>query len=224
MVSTGRLKRLSSVAAAVLAAFAALAAAPARAATDVEQAEALIRDGVKLRARDNAAQALPLFEKAYQISRSPRTAAQLGLCELELGYYAAAERYLNEALAAPDHPWIAKNKAALKKPLEVGPREHRRAGAGRVDAWRRGVAEQQAGGQGAARLRPFVSTRGPSTWRFARRDTSRCARPSPSWAENGSSAPTRSCRRHPSRLPPRFTPGPSFRWGRPGRMGARRSP
>lgn len=119
MVSTGRLKKLSSVAAAVIAAFAALAVAPARAATDAEEAEALIREGVKLRARDNAAQALPLFEKAYQISRTPRTAAQLGLCELELGYYAAAERYLTEALAAPDHPWIAKNKAALKKPLEL---------------------------------------------------------------------------------------------------------
>jgi hypothetical protein len=120
MVSRRRLKRLSSVAAAVLAAFAAVAAAPARAATDdAEQAEALIREGVKLRARDNAAQALPVFEKAYQISRTPRTAAQLGLCELELGYYAAAERYLTEALAAPDHPWIAKNKAALKKPLEL---------------------------------------------------------------------------------------------------------
>jgi len=119
MVSTGRLKRLSGVAAAVLAAFAALATAPARAATDVEQAEALIREGVRLRARNNAAQALPVFEKAYQISRSPRTAAQLGLCELELGHHAAAERYLTEALASPDHPWIAKNKAALKKPLET---------------------------------------------------------------------------------------------------------
>ena len=119
MVSTGRLRRFSTVAAAALAAFAALAAAPARAATDVEEAEALIREGVKLRGRDNAAQALPLFEKAYQISRTPRTAAQLGLCELELGYYAAAERYLTEALAAPDHPWIAKNKATLKKPLEL---------------------------------------------------------------------------------------------------------
>jgi hypothetical protein len=119
MVSTGWLERVPSVAATAIAAFAVLAAVPARAATDAEEAEALIREGVKLRARDNAAQALPVFEKAYQISRTPRTAAQLGLCELELGYYAAAERYLTEALAAPDHPWIAKNKATLKKPLEL---------------------------------------------------------------------------------------------------------
>jgi hypothetical protein len=121
MASKARRERLVILAsaAAVLAVLPALSAAPARAATDAEQAEALIREGVKLRGRDNAPQALPLFEKAYQLSRTPRTAAQLGLCELELGYYVAAERYLNEALAAPDHPWVAKNKATLKKPLET---------------------------------------------------------------------------------------------------------
>src|SRR5262249_20157474 len=90
-----------------------------RAATDAEQAEALIREGVQLRADDKAALALPLFEKAYQISRSPRTAAQLGLCEMELGYFVATERYLSEALAAPEHPWVARNKRALKKSLEA---------------------------------------------------------------------------------------------------------
>ncbi|HEY7374712.1 MAG TPA: hypothetical protein VIF57_21285, partial [Polyangia bacterium] len=42
-----------------------------------------------------------------------------GLCELELGYFAATERYLTEALAAPDHPWVARNKTALKKSLET---------------------------------------------------------------------------------------------------------
>jgi tetratricopeptide (TPR) repeat protein len=104
---------------AVFAVFASFAAAPARAAGDAEQAEALIREGVKLRAQDAAARALPLFEKAYEISRGPRTAAQLGLCELELGYFVEAERHLNEALAAPEHPWVAKNKGTLKKPLET---------------------------------------------------------------------------------------------------------
>ena len=118
MVSTGQCKRLSAVATVVLVASSALAAAPARAATDAEQAEALIREGVKLRSRDAAPKALPLFEKAYQISRTPRTAAQLGLCELELGYHVAAERYLTEALAAPDHPWVSKNKTALTRALD----------------------------------------------------------------------------------------------------------
>lgn len=116
MVSTSRLERCSCVA--LVAALAALSA-PARAASDAEQAEALIREGVQLRAHDKAALALPLFEKAYGISRTPRTAAQLGLCEAELGYFVATERYLTEALATPDHPWVSKNKTALKKALET---------------------------------------------------------------------------------------------------------
>jgi len=124
MAPTSRLGRCSCVA--LCAALAALAA-PARAATEAEQAEALIREGVQLRGHDKAALALPLFEKAYGISRTPRTAAQLGLCELELGYFVAAERYLTEALAAPDHPWVAKNKTALKKALETA-----RAGIGEL--------------------------------------------------------------------------------------------
>jgi hypothetical protein len=123
IVAISGARRVSSVVAAVVATcltlVLAFSAAPARAATDAEQAEALIRQGVKLRASDSAALALPLFEQAYQVSRSPRTAAQLGLCELELGYWVAADRYLTEALAAPDHPWVAKNKGTLKKSLET---------------------------------------------------------------------------------------------------------
>src|ERR1700722_10742247 len=85
------------------------------AATEAEQAEALIREGVQLRAQDQTGRALPLFEKAYRISRTSRTAGQLGLCELELRNYAEAELHLAEALAGPDHPWIAKNRATLKQ-------------------------------------------------------------------------------------------------------------
>lgn len=88
-------------------------------ATDAEQAEALIREGVQLRGQDQTARALPLFEKAYQISRTARTAAQLGLCELELGSYPEAELHLAEALASPNHPWIAKNRTTLKRQLDV---------------------------------------------------------------------------------------------------------
>ncbi|HVT10365.1 MAG TPA: hypothetical protein VHO67_23050 [Polyangia bacterium] len=105
--------------AAVLAAVTTFQAAPARAAADSEQAEALIREGVRLRGQDQTARALPLFQKAYEISRTPRTAGQLGLCEMELGAYADAERHLGEALASPEHPWIAKNKQALKRQLEA---------------------------------------------------------------------------------------------------------
>jgi tetratricopeptide (TPR) repeat protein len=86
---------------------------------EAEQAEALIKEGVQLRAQDLTARALPLFEKAYGLSRNPRTAGQLGLCELELGFFAEAELYLSEALATPNHPWIAKNRTTLKRQLDT---------------------------------------------------------------------------------------------------------
>ena len=38
---------------------------------------------------------------------------------MALGYYVDAERYLGEALAAPDHPWVAKNLATLKSQLQA---------------------------------------------------------------------------------------------------------
>jgi hypothetical protein len=104
---------------ALIAAIMALSARPALAATAAEQSEALIRQGVQLRAQDKTAEALEIFEKAYRIAPSPRAAGQLGLCELELGKYVAAERHLTEALAIPEHPWIAKNKATLKRQLDT---------------------------------------------------------------------------------------------------------
>jgi PEGA domain len=93
-----------------------ITARPARAG-DAAEAEALIRQGVELRAQKKDERALPLFEKAYQISRSPRTAGQLGLVEMALGYFVDAEKYLGEAVASPDHPWVAKNLATLKAQL-----------------------------------------------------------------------------------------------------------
>jgi hypothetical protein len=96
-----------------------LAPLVARAAGESLEAEALIRQGVELRAKGKDERALPLFEKAYQTSRTPRTAGQLGLVELALGYFVEAERYLGEALASPDHPWVAKNLTMLKQQLDT---------------------------------------------------------------------------------------------------------
>src|SRR5256885_12888670 len=100
-LSTSRTARAVALAA-VLGAVTVLGAAPARATTDAEQAESLIREGVRLRGLDQTARALPLFQKAYEMSRTPRTAGQLGLCEMELGAYVDAERHLGEALASPE--------------------------------------------------------------------------------------------------------------------------
>ena len=91
---------------------------PARPAWAGDSAEAGGADSPGRRAAraGEGRRALPLFEKAYQVSRSPRTAGQLGLFEIALGYCVDAG-YLAEAVASPDHPWVAKNMATLKAQL-----------------------------------------------------------------------------------------------------------
>lgn len=109
--------RRRAIAALVLALGATLPIA-VRAAAPSDEAETLIREGVRLRGLDQTPMALPLFEKAYEIWPSPRTAAQLGLCQLELRHFVQAEHSLAEALASPGHPWIAKNRSVLEQQLE----------------------------------------------------------------------------------------------------------
>src|ERR1051326_5739594 len=92
---------------------AALAPHAARAQSAADQAEAQIRQGTELRHQTQGARALPFCERAYELARTPRTAAQLGLVKMALGYCVEAERLLDEALAVPDHPWIARNAGAL---------------------------------------------------------------------------------------------------------------
>jgi hypothetical protein len=114
-------RHLIHVAAAVVLATAAGPAA--RAQSPGDEAEALIRQGTELRRQSQDARALPLFERAYAVARNPRTAAQLGLVKMALGYWVDAERLLDEALASPDHPWIARNVAALQQ-ARAGAREN----------------------------------------------------------------------------------------------------
>jgi len=92
-------------------------ARPASAADAATEAEGLIRQGLQLRGQNEPGRALPLLEQAYRTARTPRTAAHLGLVELELEDFVEAERYLTEALATPTHPWIAKNKSTLEQQL-----------------------------------------------------------------------------------------------------------
>jgi type II secretory pathway pseudopilin PulG len=90
---------------------------PARAADATAESEALIHQALQLRSENKPERALPLLEQAYRTSRNPRSAAHLGLVEMELSNFVLAERYLTEALATPTHPWIAKNKASLQQQL-----------------------------------------------------------------------------------------------------------
>jgi hypothetical protein len=79
------------------------------------EAEAQIRQGLELRRQGLDARALPFFENAYRLARNARTAAQLGLEEMALGYWMEADQYLTEALTVADHPWVAKNKGTLEE-------------------------------------------------------------------------------------------------------------
>jgi hypothetical protein len=90
---------------------------PTAAWADVAEAEALIRQGVELRQQGKDERALPLFLKAFEMSPTPRSAGQLGLAEMAVGYWLNAEQHLAIALESPSHPWVAKNKTNLDQSL-----------------------------------------------------------------------------------------------------------
>lgn len=82
-----------------------------------DAAETLIRKGVDKRRGGNDRAALPLFQEAYDISRTPRAAAQLGLCEQALEMWSQAEFHLSEALVVQTDPWVASNRQVLENSL-----------------------------------------------------------------------------------------------------------
>ncbi len=75
--------------------------------------ELFIRKGVELRRRGQDKEALEQFRRAYELGKTPRAAAQLGLCEQVLEDWLAAQQHLAEALTAESNPWIAQNKTVL---------------------------------------------------------------------------------------------------------------
>jgi len=86
------------------------------AAGAAESAEALIQKGVALRTSGNDYEALPLFQRAYELSPTPRATAQLGLVEQALGRWPEAETHLGKALEAHDS-WVEKNRKVLGQSL-----------------------------------------------------------------------------------------------------------
>jgi hypothetical protein len=108
-----------SLLAALLLAALALAPATARAqAANPAEVEDLIRQGNDLRRAGKDPAAVPIFQKAYDLERSARTAAQLGLVEAQMGYWVAAERHLTEALSFTRHPWLDRNRAVVEETLK----------------------------------------------------------------------------------------------------------
>ena len=89
------------------------------AAADPAEVEELIRQGVELRRLGRDPAAIPLFQRAYDLDRSPRTAAQLGLVEAAVGYWIAAEKHLAEAVASPRHPWLVQHLDEIKETLST---------------------------------------------------------------------------------------------------------
>jgi hypothetical protein len=89
-------------------------AAPASAQTPPsENPEELIKEGIRLRRAGDNYGALHYFEKAYRLDKSPRSAAQLGLCEFAVARWVDAEAHLSEALRATSDPWIAQYRKQL---------------------------------------------------------------------------------------------------------------
>ncbi len=79
--------------------------------------EALIREGVALRAQGRDADALARFREAWTLSPTPRARAQMGWAAQALGRWRESEAALIEALAATTDPWIARNRDALDRSL-----------------------------------------------------------------------------------------------------------
>jgi len=100
--------------AAILACAGLLSSGLLAAASASEDPEALIREGVKLRREGQDARAEGYFRRAYELAKTPRTAAQLGLAELAVGEFVEAELHLSEALVARD-AWVTEHLKALEE-------------------------------------------------------------------------------------------------------------
>lgn len=96
-----------------------LAGSPAAA----DDPDALIDRGVALREQGHDADALALFERAWEISPTPRARAQMALAEQALGRWVDAEAHLVEALSHAGDPWIRSVRAVLEQSLRAV-REH----------------------------------------------------------------------------------------------------
>src|SRR5688572_3637217 len=87
--------------------------AAAQGALGSDDPEVLMAEGIRLRKAHDHTGALDLFRRAYQIAPGPKTAAQLGLCEMAVAQFVEAEVHLGEALKTSTDPWVGGHRAAL---------------------------------------------------------------------------------------------------------------
>jgi hypothetical protein len=86
---------------------------------DAADYDSLMRDAVGLRRSGDDASALKLFEQAYELNKTPKALAQIGLAEQALGRWSAADKNLRQALESGDDPWIKKNRPAIEQSLDI---------------------------------------------------------------------------------------------------------
>jgi hypothetical protein len=81
--------------------------------------EALLREGVALRARGRDADALERFSAAWRGARTPRSRGQMGWAAQALGRWRESEAWLREALEATQDPWVVANRTDLERSLRA---------------------------------------------------------------------------------------------------------
>jgi hypothetical protein len=101
----------------VVAVVAALCLCGVAMAQTADAGDTAIRRGVELRKQGKDAEALEEFKRAYELSKTPRAIAQIGLAEQALGRWADAEAHIEEALLVKADPWIQKSRSALEAAL-----------------------------------------------------------------------------------------------------------
>ncbi|MBC8133900.1 MAG: PEGA domain-containing protein [Deltaproteobacteria bacterium] len=101
----------------LLVAIACAAAAPTVVWGADDKAEDLIRRAIDMRRSGDDQGAQPLFREAYDLSHSPRAAAQLGFCEQALGRWPDAESHLGESLRGTNDLWVKKNRSVIEQAL-----------------------------------------------------------------------------------------------------------
>jgi hypothetical protein len=89
----------------------------------IDEAEELMRRGNQLRRAGDDEGALPIFKRAYELYKSPRTSAQLGLVEWALGRWVDADEHLTDALKAVNTDvFIRNNRTTIEDSLKVAKR------------------------------------------------------------------------------------------------------
>ena len=96
-----------------------MALAPRSAAAAAAPDEKLNDQGVELRRKGDDRGALEAFQKAYDMTHSPRATAQLGLVYQALGRWELAGPLVEKALQSPGDGWVKKYQPQLQDALST---------------------------------------------------------------------------------------------------------